>query len=76
VSRRHDRPPLNTPALHNAGAPVTPVLIGDDSKDYEAEITSTGTVANAKRTMNRVVNALRMPQSSSPGTVLARKLQG
>jgi len=48
-------PPLNTPALHNAGAPVTPVLIGDDSKDYEAEITSTGTVGNAKRTMNRVV---------------------
>jgi len=48
-------PPLNYAALHNAGAPVTPVLIGDDSKDYEAEITSTGTVANAKRTMNRVV---------------------
>lgn len=48
-------PPGNAPALHNAGAPVTPVLIGDDSKDYEAEVTSTGAVGNAKRTMNRVL---------------------
>ncbi len=48
-------PPGNTPALHNAGAPVTPVLIGDFSKDYEAQVVSMGTVGNTQRTMNRVL---------------------
>jgi len=48
-------PPGNTPASHAALAPVTPVLIGDFSKDYEAQVVSTGTVGAAQRTMNRVL---------------------
>jgi len=48
-------PPGNTPASHAASAPVTPVLIGDFSKDYEAQVASTGTVGNARRSMNRVL---------------------
>lgn len=48
-------PPGNTPASHAALAPVTPVLIGDFSKDYEAQVVSTGTVGPAQRTMNRVL---------------------
>ncbi len=48
-------PPGNTPASHAVLAPVTPVLIGDFSKDYEAQVVSTGTVGPAQRTMNRVL---------------------
>jgi type II secretory pathway pseudopilin PulG len=48
-------PPGNTPAPHAVLAPVTPVLIGDFSKDYEAQVVSTGTVGSVKRTMNRVL---------------------
>ena len=48
-------PPGNTPASHAALAPVTPVLIGDFSKDYEAQLVSTGTVGSTQRTTNRVL---------------------
>ena len=48
-------PPGNTPASHAAGAPVTPVLIGGFSKDYEAQVVSTGTVGSTQRVMNRTL---------------------
>ena len=48
-------PPGNAPAAHAAGAPVTPVLIGGFSKDYEAQVVSTGTVGNTQRVMNRTL---------------------
>jgi Tfp pilus assembly protein PilX len=48
-------PPGNTPASHAVSAPVTPVLIGDFSKDYEAQVVPTGTVGNTQRVMNRTL---------------------
>jgi len=45
------------PIGHAAGQPVTPVLIGGDSADYEVETVSTGTVGSniryARRTIQR-----------------------
>ena len=45
------------PVAHAAGQPVTPVLIGGDSADYQVEMVSTGSVGNnvryARRTTQR-----------------------
>jgi hypothetical protein len=42
---------------HAIGQPVTPVLVGGDSASYQAEMSSTGTVAlnvrSARRTIER-----------------------
>ncbi|MGC1454350.1 MAG: hypothetical protein WA946_04070 [Nitrospirota bacterium] len=43
------------PMAHANGQPVTPVLIGDNTADYQAEITSTGTVGAAVRTVKKTV---------------------
>lgn len=43
------------PVAHAAGQPVTPLLIGGDTADYQAEIISTGTAGSAVRVMNKVV---------------------
>ena len=46
-----------TPAAHTAGRPVTPVLVGGDSADYQAEMVSIGTtgsnIRDARRTVQR-----------------------
>ncbi len=48
---------LTTLVGHAVGQPVTPVLIGDDSADYQVEMVSTGTVRTnvryARRTIQR-----------------------
>ena len=48
---------LAGPAAHAAGQPVTPVLVGGDSADYEIETVATGTVGSniryARRTIQR-----------------------
>ena len=43
------------PALHAVGQPVTPVLIGGDSADYQVEIVSTGTVGGSVRYARKTV---------------------
>lgn len=48
---------LPGPLVHAAGRPVTPVLVGGDSADYQVEMVSTGTVGSnvryARRTAQR-----------------------
>jgi hypothetical protein len=43
------------PAAHAAGQPVTPVLIGGDSADYQVEMVATGTVGGSIRYARRTV---------------------
>ena len=43
------------PMAHANGQPVTPVLINDITADYQAEITSIGTVGAAVRTVKKTV---------------------
>jgi hypothetical protein len=43
------------PMAHANGQPVTPVLVGGDTADYQAEISSTGTVGAAVRTVKKTV---------------------
>ena len=43
------------PAAHAAGQPVTPVLIGGDSADYQAEMVSTGSVGGDTRYARKTV---------------------
>jgi hypothetical protein len=48
-------PPGNTPESHAINDRVTPVMEGDDSVDYEAEVVVTGTVAGAQRSLRKTV---------------------
>ena len=43
------------PASHTSGRPVTPVLVGGDSADYEAEAIATGAVGAAVREMRKTI---------------------
>jgi hypothetical protein len=43
------------PVAHNAGRPVTPVLVGGDVADYEAEAISTSTAGAAAREMRKTI---------------------
>jgi hypothetical protein len=43
------------PMAHPAGRPVTPVLVGGDSANYEAEVVSTGTVGSAGRMVRKTI---------------------
>ena len=47
------------PVAHSAGRPVTPVLIGGDSGDFEAEAIATGAVASALREMRKTIQRQR-----------------
>jgi hypothetical protein len=57
IMRCLDATTLATPASHAIGQPVTPVLVGGDSADYQVEAISTGTqgtnIRYAKRTIQR-----------------------
>jgi hypothetical protein len=46
---------LVTLAAHAAGQPVTPVLIGGDSADYQAEMVSTGTMGGDTRYARKTI---------------------
>lgn len=48
-------PPGNTPVAHSAGVPATPVKVGDDSADYQAELISTSTVSGKGRIEHRTI---------------------
>ena len=48
-------PPGNAPEAHAIGDRVTPVMVGDDSVDYEAEAISTGAVNSASRVIRKTV---------------------
>lgn len=43
------------PVAHAAGQPVTPLLVGGDTANYQAEIISTGSVGSAVRVMKKTV---------------------
>jgi hypothetical protein len=43
------------PLAHATGRPVTPVLVGGDSADYQVEIASTGTVGSTIRYARKTV---------------------
>ena len=43
------------PVAHGGNQPVTPILVGGDTADYQAEIVSTGSVGNAVRVMKKTV---------------------
>ncbi len=57
ITRCLDTATAATPAAHAIGQPVTPVLVGGDSADYQVEVISTGTQGNniryARRTIQR-----------------------
>ncbi len=53
VQRCQNVPPVG--AAHPAGRPVTPVLFGDDSANYQAEIVSSGAAGSAIRAMRKTV---------------------
>jgi hypothetical protein len=57
ITRCLDAATAATPASHAIGQPVTPVLVGGDSADYQVEAISAGTQGNniryAKRTIQR-----------------------
>ena len=43
------------PVSHGAGQPVTPLLVGGDTADYQAAVASTGTVGSAVRAVNSTI---------------------
>jgi len=43
------------PVAHSAGQPVTPLLVGGDTADYQAHILSSGSVGNCLRVMRKTV---------------------
>lgn len=57
ITRCLDSVTLATPAAHLVGQPVTPVLVGDESADYQVEMISTGVqgtnIRFARRTIQR-----------------------
>jgi Tfp pilus assembly protein PilX len=44
-----------TSSAHPIGRPVTPVLIGGDLADYQAEIVSSGNVSSARRVISKTI---------------------
>ena len=55
VVRCLDAATAATPAAHAIGQPVTPVLVGGDSADYQVEMISQGTVGNVNRFARRTI---------------------
>jgi len=57
ITRCLDSVTFATPAAHAVGQPVTPVLVGDESADYQVEMISTGVQGSnirfARRTIQR-----------------------
>lgn len=53
VTRCRNTPPVG--ATHAAGRPVTPLLLGSDVADYEAEAIATGTMGAATRVMRKTI---------------------
>ena len=53
VTRCRNTPPVG--ATHAAGRPVTPLLLGSDVADYEAEAIATGTMGTATRVMRKTI---------------------
>lgn len=57
ITRCLDTVTATTPAAHAVGQPVTPVLVGDQSADYQVEMISTGVqgtnIRFARRTIQR-----------------------
>ena len=53
VTRCRNIPPVG--ATHAAGRPVTPVMLGGDVADYEAEAIATGTMGTATRVMRKTI---------------------
>ena len=47
------------PMAHAAGRPVTPVLVGGDTADYEAEAVATGAADSALREMRKTIQRQR-----------------
>jgi hypothetical protein len=55
IQRCLDAASQGAPPQHIVGRPVTPVLDSGESANYQAEITSTGTVGAAVRTVKKTV---------------------